>query len=307
MIRIRAFEEQANSSTPREDARPHPPLRRRGGRRRRRLLGAPPRRHDHLDPPRPRPLPREGRRARPDVLPSCSARRRLLPRQGRLDAHRRPRATATSARTRSSAASAGIATGAAFSAQAARHRPGRGLLLRRGRARPGPALRGDEHGRALEAAGHLRLREQPVQRVHALSTRSTAGTITARAEAFGIPAEEVDGQDVRAVYAATTRAASTRARAGDGPAFLRLRHLPLPRPPRRRRRPRLLPREGRGAAVADGARPDRAAARGWLDDGLAELDAADASRSRPRSPRPSQYALDAPYPGPERGDEHVYA
>src|SRR5262249_56346131 len=31
----------------------------------------------------------------------------------------------------------------------------------------------------------------------------TAGSITARAEAFGIPAEEVDGQDVLAVYEGT--------------------------------------------------------------------------------------------------------
>jgi acetoin:2,6-dichlorophenolindophenol oxidoreductase subunit alpha len=47
----------------------------------------------------------------------------------------------------------------------------------------------------------------------------TAGSITARAEAFGIPAEEVDGQDVLAVYAAATRAVE-RARSGDGPSFL---------------------------------------------------------------------------------------
>jgi pyruvate dehydrogenase E1 component alpha subunit len=47
----------------------------------------------------------------------------------------------------------------------------------------------------------------------------TAGSITARAEAFGIPAEEVDGQDVFAVYDASTRAVE-RARRGDGPSFL---------------------------------------------------------------------------------------
>jgi TPP-dependent pyruvate/acetoin dehydrogenase alpha subunit len=47
----------------------------------------------------------------------------------------------------------------------------------------------------------------------------TAGSIPARAEAFGIPAEEVDGQDVVAVYEATTRAVE-RARAGEGPSFL---------------------------------------------------------------------------------------
>jgi pyruvate dehydrogenase E1 component alpha subunit len=47
----------------------------------------------------------------------------------------------------------------------------------------------------------------------------TAGSITVRAEAFGIPSEAVDGQDVVAVYEATTRAVE-RARAGRGPSFL---------------------------------------------------------------------------------------
>ncbi len=47
----------------------------------------------------------------------------------------------------------------------------------------------------------------------------TAGSIPARAEAFGIPAEEVDGQDVVAVYEAAARAVE-RARAGEGPSFL---------------------------------------------------------------------------------------
>jgi pyruvate dehydrogenase E1 component alpha subunit len=41
----------------------------------------------------------------------------------------------------------------------------------------------------------------------------------ARGTAFGVPAESVDGQDVRAVYAAAHRLVS-RARRGEGPAFL---------------------------------------------------------------------------------------
>ena len=40
------------------------------------------------------------------------------------------------------------------------------------------------------------------------------------ARAFGIPTEEVDGQDVRPVYAAAHAHGRTRARAGEGPAFL---------------------------------------------------------------------------------------
>ena len=50
-------------------------------------------------------------------------------------------------------------------------------------------------------------------------SETTAGEMVARAEAFGIPAEQVDGQDVRAVHAAAERAVA-RARAGEGPAFL---------------------------------------------------------------------------------------
>ena len=48
-----------------------------------------------------------------------------------------------------------------------------------------------------------------------------AGTVTGRGEAFGIPAEQVDGQDVQAVLAATGRAVD-RARRGDGPSLLQV-------------------------------------------------------------------------------------
>jgi acetoin:2,6-dichlorophenolindophenol oxidoreductase subunit alpha len=50
-------------------------------------------------------------------------------------------------------------------------------------------------------------------------SETTAGDIPTRAAAFGIRAETVDGQDVRAVFAAATTLAD-RARRGDGPAFL---------------------------------------------------------------------------------------
>ncbi|MFI1829281.1 thiamine pyrophosphate-dependent dehydrogenase E1 component subunit alpha [Streptomyces sp. NPDC020412] len=49
-----------------------------------------------------------------------------------------------------------------------------------------------------------------------------AGSITARAEAFGMPAASVDGMDAEAVLAAT-RVFVERARAGGGPAFLECR------------------------------------------------------------------------------------
>jgi len=50
-------------------------------------------------------------------------------------------------------------------------------------------------------------------------SEAIAGEIGARATAFGIPVEEVDGQDVQAVYLAATKAVA-RARAGEGPTFL---------------------------------------------------------------------------------------
>ena len=50
-------------------------------------------------------------------------------------------------------------------------------------------------------------------------TETTAGDLLLRPRAFGIFAEEVDGQDVRAVHAAASRAVA-RARRGEGPAFL---------------------------------------------------------------------------------------
>jgi acetoin:2,6-dichlorophenolindophenol oxidoreductase subunit alpha len=50
-------------------------------------------------------------------------------------------------------------------------------------------------------------------------SETTAGEILARPAAFGIPGESVDGQDVRAVYAAASRIVD-QARSGNGPAFL---------------------------------------------------------------------------------------
>jgi pyruvate dehydrogenase E1 component alpha subunit len=50
-------------------------------------------------------------------------------------------------------------------------------------------------------------------------SETTAGELAARARSFGIPTEEVDGQDVRAVFAAAEQMVE-RARSGEGPAFL---------------------------------------------------------------------------------------
>ena len=115
-------------------------------------------------------------------------------------------------------ASAAIAAGAAWWHQRAGH------------DRVAVTFFGDgalNQGVLLEALNLASLRRLPVIFVcennqFATSTRiqdSTAGTITGRAGAFGIPAETIDGMDPEAVLAAAAGAVA-RARAGAGPAFL---------------------------------------------------------------------------------------
>jgi acetoin:2,6-dichlorophenolindophenol oxidoreductase subunit alpha len=50
-------------------------------------------------------------------------------------------------------------------------------------------------------------------------TETTAGDVLARGNAFGVPSESVDGQDIRAVHAVATKLVD-RARRGEGPSFL---------------------------------------------------------------------------------------
>ena len=114
--------------------------------------------------------------------------------------------------------STGIATGAAFSAK------------RRGTDQVAVCFFGDGalgQGLLYEVMNMASLWSLPViyvcennlynEYTHYLE--STAGTILGRAQAFGIESREVDGQDVRAVFAATEELV-TRARSGGGPAFL---------------------------------------------------------------------------------------
>jgi acetoin:2,6-dichlorophenolindophenol oxidoreductase subunit alpha len=114
--------------------------------------------------------------------------------------------------------STGIATGAAFSAKA------------RGTDQVAVCFFGEGalgQGVLYEVMNMAALWKLPVVYVcennsyneytHYLET--TAGDLGRRPAAFGIPVEEVDGQDARAVYAATRRAVE-RARRGEGPGFL---------------------------------------------------------------------------------------
>ncbi|MDP9284186.1 MAG: thiamine pyrophosphate-dependent dehydrogenase E1 component subunit alpha [Actinomycetota bacterium] len=116
------------------------------------------------------------------------------------------------------AGSTGIATGAAFSSK------------RRGTDQVAVCFFGDGalgQGLLYEVMNMASLWSLPViyvcennlynEYTHYLE--ATAGTILDRPRAFGIESREVDGQDVRAVFAATEELVA-RARRGDGPAFL---------------------------------------------------------------------------------------
>jgi len=114
--------------------------------------------------------------------------------------------------------SAGIATGAAFTAK------------RRGRGQVAVCFFGEGalgQGLVYEVMNMAALWALPVVYVcennlyneYTHYLEATAGELLARPRAFGIEAREVDGQDVRAVYAEASDLVE-RARAGGGPAFI---------------------------------------------------------------------------------------
>src|SRR6266478_6498566 len=116
------------------------------------------------------------------------------------------------------AGSAGIATGAAFSAK------------RLGNGRVAVCFFGEGalgQGVVYEVMNMAALFKLPVIYVcennlyteYTHFSETTAGDILARGTAFGVHAESADGQDVRAVHAAAQRLVS-RARKGEGPSLL---------------------------------------------------------------------------------------
>ena len=114
--------------------------------------------------------------------------------------------------------SAGIATGAAFSAKA--RGSGQVAVCFFGEGALGQGLLYEVMNlAALWTLPVVYVCENNLYNEYTHYSETTAGDISARAAAFGIPVEEVDGQDVRAVHAAATRAVE-RARSGGGPSFV---------------------------------------------------------------------------------------
>src|SRR5512136_430724 len=114
--------------------------------------------------------------------------------------------------------SAGIATGAAFAAKYSGS--DRVAVCFFGEGALGQGLLYEEMNLAqLWKLPVIYVCENNLYNEYTHYTETTAGDLTARAQAFGIQAETVDGQDVRAVNAVMTRLVE-RARRGEGPAFL---------------------------------------------------------------------------------------
>jgi len=135
---------------------------------------------------------------------------------------------------------------------------------------------------------------------------TTAGELTARPAAFGIPCVEVDGQDVLAVRDAAA-AAVARARRGDGPSFLvchtyryRGHHVgDVDRSYRTRAEEEEWQRE---------RDPIARLASDLLRSGVPahELDAAE-ERAATEVREGVEYGLGAPFPDPDEVTEDVYA
>lgn len=139
-------------------------------------------------------------------------------------------------------------------------------------------------------------------------TETTAGSLRARPEAFGIPTEEVDGQDVRAVYASAQRLVP-RARAGGGPAFLlchTYRFMGHHVGDINRSYYRSKAEEERWKAEHD---PLEILTTWLIGQRMATPDDFEriAGEVRTEIDAGMQFALNAPYPDPSEVDQHVYA
>jgi TPP-dependent pyruvate/acetoin dehydrogenase alpha subunit len=114
--------------------------------------------------------------------------------------------------------SAGIATGAAFSAK--HLRTGAVAVCFFGEGALGQGVLYEEMNLAqLYTLPVIYVCENNLYTEYTHYSETTAGDILMRARAFGLEAAAVDGQDVRAVYG-TAQPLVERARRGEGPAFL---------------------------------------------------------------------------------------
>lgn len=203
--------------------------------------------------------------------------------------------------------SAGIATGAAFSAK------------RLGNGRVAVCFFGEGalgQGVLYESMNLAQLWNLPVIYVCENNTyneythysETTSGDVLARPRAFGIHAEKVDGQDVRAVHAASQNVVE-RARAGGGPAFLlcdtyryRGHHVgDISREYYRSKQEeqRWMSERDPIRILSDWLLAEKRATASQLQDISAEI--------KSRIDTAVQFAVSAPYPDPSEVQQDVYA
>ena len=205
------------------------------------------------------------------------------------------------------AGSVGIATGAAFSAK------------RLGNGRVAVCFFGEGalgQGSLYEVMNLAQLWKLPVIYVcennlyneYTHYSETTAGDIPGRATAFGIRAESVDGQNVRAVYAAAMEHVQ-RARQGHGPAFLvcnTYRYSGHHVGDINREYYRSKEEEQRWKTLRDPLK----LLSGWLtEQGLADVEDFERIQSEVKKEIEAavKFAIAAPYPGAEEVEQDVYA
>jgi acetoin:2,6-dichlorophenolindophenol oxidoreductase subunit alpha len=139
-------------------------------------------------------------------------------------------------------------------------------------------------------------------------SESTAGDVSARAEAFGIATETIDGQNVRAVFSVASKYVE-RARKGEGPAFLQFKTYRyhghhVGDIARAYYRPKAEEQEWvtqrdpitlHGEWLMANGVADRAALDAIQEELVKEMDAA------------VEFATNAPYPDPDKVNQDVYA
>ena len=203
--------------------------------------------------------------------------------------------------------SAGIATGAAFSAKYLK--TGQVAVCFFGEGALGQGILYEEMNLAqLWKLPVIFVCENNSYNEYTHFSESTAGDVPKRAEAFGIRHETIDGQNVRQVYRIASELIN-RAREGDGPAFLQC-----------------ITYRYHGHHVGDIARSyyrPKAEEQEWvtqkdpvtlhgqwlMDNGTAERATLDAIQEKLVTEMDAavDFAVNAPYPDPSRVTEDIYA
>jgi pyruvate dehydrogenase E1 component alpha subunit len=203
--------------------------------------------------------------------------------------------------------SIGIATGAAFSAKHLKN--GRVAVCFFGEGALGQGLLYEELNIAqLWKLPVIYVCENNCYNEYTHYSETTAGDICARAAAFGVLTEMVDGQDVRAVNAAANKLVE-RARAGAGPAFLlcnTYRYTGHHVGDINREYYRSKAEEQTWKTTRD---PIQMHGAWMIEAGIADAAAIEAIEAEVRAEMKTavDFAVAAPYPGPEEVEMHVYA